>query len=92
MSAAGIATCTDATTGTVLWRARLAGEYHSSPVAVAASVYFTNESGTTTVVAAAPPIEVLAENDIGEAGLATMAPVDGNLYIRGQQHLFRVGP
>ena len=92
VSAAGVATCTEATTGTVLWRARLAGQYHSSPVAVARRVYFTNEAGTTTVVAAAPAFEVLAENDIGEAVVATLAPVDGTLYIRGQHHLFRVGP
>jgi outer membrane protein assembly factor BamB len=92
VSAAGIATCTEATTGTLLWRARLSGQYHSSPVAVARRVYFTDETGTTTVVAAAPAFEILAENDIGEAVVATLAPVDGHLYIRGQHHLFRVGP
>jgi outer membrane protein assembly factor BamB len=92
VSAAGVATCTDAKTGNLLWRARLAGQYQSSPVAVAGRVYFTDEAGKTTVVAAAPAFEVVAENDIGEAVVATLAPVDGDFYIRGQHHLFRVGP
>jgi outer membrane protein assembly factor BamB len=92
VSSAGVATCTDAQTGDVLWRARLSGEYESSPVAVAGRVYFTDAAGKTTVVRAAPAFEIVAENDIGEPVVATLAPVDGNLYIRGEHHLFRVSP
>jgi outer membrane protein assembly factor BamB len=91
VSAAGIATCTDAETGAILWRQRLAGEYRSSPVAVAGHVYFTDETGRTTVVAAGPVFQLVAENDVGEPVVATLAPVDGAFYIRGQHHLFRVG-
>ena len=91
VSAASVATCTDAASGTVLWRGRLAGQYYSSPVAAAGHVYFTDETGRTTVVAAAPAFEVVAQNDIGEPVVATLAPVDGDLYVRGQHHLFRVG-
>ena len=92
VSAAGVATCIDAKTGALLWRARLDGQYSSSPVAMAGRVYFTGDAGKTTVVAAAPTFEVVGENDIGEAVVATLAPVDGDLYIRGQHHLFRVSP
>jgi outer membrane protein assembly factor BamB len=92
VSAAGVATCTEAKTGNLLWRARLEGQYHSSPVAVAGRVYFTDEAGKTTVVAAAPAFEIVGKNDIGEPVIATLAPVDGDLYIRGQHHLFRVSP
>ena len=59
---------------------------------MAGRVYFTGDAGKTTVVAAAPTFEVVGENDIGEAVVATLAPVDGDLYIRGQHHLFRVSP
>jgi outer membrane protein assembly factor BamB len=90
VSAAGVATCTDAATGELLWRSRLTGEYRSSPIAVADRVYFTDQTGKTTVVKAGPAYEVVAENHIGEPVAATLAPVDGDLYIRGERHLFRV--
>jgi outer membrane protein assembly factor BamB len=92
VSAAGIASCVDALTGAPLWRARLAGDYYSSPVAVAGKVYFTNESGTTTVVAAASKYQMLAENEVGEPVVATIAPVDDHLYLRSHNHLYRIGP
>jgi len=92
VSAAGVATCTEGNTGAQLWRARLEGQYSSSPVAVAGRVYFTDEAGKTTVVAAAPSFEVVGENDIGEPVIATLAPVDDDLYIRGRDHLFRITP
>jgi outer membrane protein assembly factor BamB len=92
VSAAGVATCTDALTGEMVWRTRLGGEFHSSPIAAAGKVYFTDASGKTTVVDTGPQYRVLAENDIGEPVAATIAPVDGELYIRGHRHLYRVGP
>jgi outer membrane protein assembly factor BamB len=91
VSASGVATCVDAATGELLWRARLAGQFNSSPIAVAGRVYFTNDQGKTTVAEAGPSFKVLAENDIGEPVIATLAPVGGDLYIRGERHLFRVG-
>ena len=92
VSAAGVATCVDAGSGEILWRQRLAGAYRSSPIAVAGHVYFTDDTGRTTIVAAAPVFRLVAQNDIGEPVVATLAPVDGALYIRGRHHLFRVGP
>jgi outer membrane protein assembly factor BamB len=92
VSAEGVATCTEAKTGDRLWRARLGGQSQSSPIAVAGRVYFTDDAGKTIVVAAAPAFEIVAENDIGEPVVATLAPVDGDLYTRGQHHLFRVSP
>ena len=92
VSSVGVASCTDARTGAILWRSRLSGEYYSSPVAMAGRIYFTNESGLTTVVAAASKYEALAVNAIDEPVSATIAPVDGHLYVRGHGHLFRIAP
>ena len=92
VSGSGVATAVDAATGELLWRARLEGEYHSSPIAVAGKIYFTNEAGRTTVVAAAAKYEVVEQNDLGEPIVATLAPVDGDLYVRGRYHLYRIGP
>jgi outer membrane protein assembly factor BamB len=90
VSSAGVATCTDAATGDLLWRARLGGQYQSSPVVAAGRVYFTDDAGKTTIVRAAPAFEIVGQNDVGEPVIATLAPVDGDLYIRGTRHLFRI--
>jgi outer membrane protein assembly factor BamB len=90
VSSAGVATCIDAATGDLLWRARLGGQYQSSPVVAAGRVYFTDDAGKTTIVRAAPAFEIVGQNDVGEPVIATLAPVDGDLYIRGTRHLFRI--
>jgi outer membrane protein assembly factor BamB len=90
VTAAGIASSVDAATGRLIWRSRLPGEYYSSPVAMGGKVYFTNDAGTTTVVAAADTYHALATNEIGEPVSATIAPVDGHLYVRSHQHLYRI--
>jgi len=92
VSSSGIATCTDAATGDLLWRTRLSGQFDASPVAMAGHVYFTNDAGVTTVVAAASRYQKLAENDLGEPVTATPAAVDGHLYIRGHDNLFCIQP
>jgi outer membrane protein assembly factor BamB len=92
VSSGGIATCTNASTGELLWRTRLSGGFDASPVAMAGKVYFTNDAGVTTVVAADSRYQKLAENDLGEAVTATPAAVDGNLYLRGHEHLYCIRP
>ena len=92
MSAAGVASCIDANTGELHWRARLAGEYYASPVAMAGKVYFTNSFGITTVVAADSSYRVLAANDVGEPVTTTMAAVDGNLSSEGTRTCTGSGP
>jgi outer membrane protein assembly factor BamB len=90
VSAAGIASSVDASTGRLVWRSRLHGEYYSSPIAMGGNIYFTNDAGVTTVVAAADTYQALATNEIGEPVSATIAPVDGHLYVRSHQHLYRI--
>jgi hypothetical protein len=92
VSSGGIATCTDAATGELCWRTRLSGQFDASPVAMAGNVYFTNDAGVTTVVAAASTYQKLAENDLGEPVTATPAAVDGYLYVRGHEHLYCIRP
>jgi len=92
VSSGGIATCTDASTGELLWRTRLSGQFDASPVAMAGNVYFTNDAGVTTVVAAASSYQKLAENNLGEPVTATPAAVDGRLYVRGHEHLYCIRP
>ena len=91
VSDAGIATCADARTGKVHWNERLGGGFSASPFAAEGRVYFQNEEGIGYVVKAGRQFELLARNELGERTLASAAPDDGALYLRGAEHLYRIG-
>ena len=84
----GIGTCLDAATGTEVWRQRLGGRYQASPVAGGGNVYYTNLDGVVAVVRAGPTFELLARNRVGEAVVASPALSGGQLFLRGEKHLF----
>ncbi|QDT09448.1 PQQ-binding-like beta-propeller repeat protein [Planctomycetes bacterium K23_9] len=84
-------TCVDAKTGKPFYSAeRIPGikSTYASPIAAGGKVYITGRSGTTTVIEEADTLKVLATNSVGETVDATPAPVDNELFIRGEQHLF----
>lgn len=91
VSDSGIATCADAKTGKVHWNERLGGGFSASPVFAEGRVYFQNEEGIGYVVKAGKTYELLAKNELGERSLASYAVDDGALFIRGADHLFRIG-
>lgn len=91
VSDAGIATCVDAQTGQVHWNERLGGGFSASPVFADGRLYFQNEEGIGYVLRAAKTFQAVAKNELGERTLASYAVDDGTLYIRGAQHLFRIG-
>lgn len=92
VSDGGIASCVDALTGEVHWSERLAGNFSASPIAAGDRLYFLNETGITSVVKASKTFELLATNDLGEKTLASPAPADDALFIRGENHLFKLVP
>ena len=61
---------------------------YASPIAAGGHVYFTDRNGTTVVVRDSEQLEVVATNSVGETVDATPAPVDDELFIRGEKHLF----
>ncbi len=90
VSDAGIATCADARTGTVHWSERLGGGFSASPVAAEGRIYFQNETGTGFVLKAGRTFELLAKNDLGARTLASPAVIDGALFIRSENHLWKI--
>ncbi len=82
ISDTGIATCLDARTGDPRWVERLGGNYSASPVTVAGRIYFANEEGETTVIAAGPEFKVLARNALAGAMLASPAVARGSIVLR----------
>jgi outer membrane protein assembly factor BamB len=89
----GVVFCLDKATGkTIYGPARIApGTYSASPILGDAKIYITSEEGLTTVVKAGPTFEVLAENAINEYVLSSIAISDGQLFVRGDKHLYAIG-
>ncbi len=87
----GILSCVDAATGRPHYGpSRIAGlsSIYASPIAAGGHVYLTDRSGTTVVIKDADQLQIVATNSVGETVDATPAPVDDQLFIRGEKHLF----
>ncbi len=87
----GLLSCADAATGELHYvSARIPGlsSIYASPIAANGHVYLTGRSGTTVVIKDSEQLEIIASNSVGETVDATPAPVDDELFIRGEDHLF----
>jgi outer membrane protein assembly factor BamB len=84
----GNAHCVDAKTGDEKWSKRLSGDFKASPIAADGRVYFLNLAGKCTVVAASATFEKLAENQIDDETIASLAVADGRIYLRGRTALY----
>jgi outer membrane protein assembly factor BamB len=87
----GMASCIDAKTGDVHWQERIGGNYSASPFFADGKIYFLSEEGTAVVLQAGKSYKLLAKNELSERSLASPAAVDGTLYLRTENHLYRFG-
>jgi outer membrane protein assembly factor BamB len=87
----GVAVCLDAATGKELWKQRLAGAFRATPLVAGDRVYFFGKDGKTTVVEAAPKFRALAENHLDEDTMASPAVAGGDLFLRTDGRLYRIG-
>jgi outer membrane protein assembly factor BamB len=89
----GIVWCLDARTGAEVYgQQRIKpATYSGSPVLADGRIYVTNEDGLTTVIAAGPKFEVLAENPLNDYCLSSPAISDGQIFIRTAQNLYCIG-
>ncbi|PYI84774.1 MAG: serine/threonine protein kinase [Verrucomicrobia bacterium] len=90
VSDAGVAHCFEAATGKILWAERL-GEQHASLLSANGLVYFLNDNGAMNVIKPGPEFARVAQNEIGEKCFASPAVSQGQLFIRGDKHLFCIG-
>ncbi|HXG53739.1 MAG TPA: PQQ-binding-like beta-propeller repeat protein [Vicinamibacterales bacterium] len=89
----GIVHALDALTGAVVYgpeRLKTA-IYSASPTLADGKIYVTNEEGTTSVFAAGPKFEILAENASEEFTLSTIAVSKGQLFLRTEKFLYAIG-
>jgi outer membrane protein assembly factor BamB len=87
---AGIAYCYESATGKVLWKARL-GRQHSSPVLVEGLALFISDSGEINVIKPAAKFDRVARYQLSESCYASPAISNGQVFLRGFQHLFCIG-
>jgi outer membrane protein assembly factor BamB len=86
----GVATCWEAATGAVIWNERIGGNCTASPLAAAGRLYFFNEEGRTTVVAAGREFKKLATNQLDGGFMASPAVSGQAIFLRTKPHLYRV--
>ena len=67
------------------------GTYSASPVLADGKIYVTNEDGVTSVFAAGPKFELLAENAMNEYTLSSVAVSGGQIFLRTAGHLYAIG-
>jgi outer membrane protein assembly factor BamB len=87
----GQLSCVNATDGRPFYMAsRIPGidSTYASPIAAGGFVYLTGRDGTTAVIKDSDQLEIVSTNELGEGVDSTPAPVDDQLFIRGEKHLF----
>ena len=90
VNTAGVAFCYEAASGKVLWQEKL-GRHHASPVLVQGLAFFINDQGQVNVIKPGASFERVAQYELGEACYASPAISDGQVFLRGFQHLFCIG-
>ena len=86
----GFGLCFEAATGKILWQERF-GEHHASLVSAGGLVYFLSDQGTTRIIRPGPSLDLVAENELGEPCFASPAISHGQIFLRGDHHLFCIG-
>jgi hypothetical protein len=87
----GTGNCYLADSGERLWQARLGRGFGSSLVAAGGLAYFVADDGLTKVVRPGKEAEIVAENPIGEVCSSSPAISQGQIFLRGETHLFCIG-
>jgi outer membrane protein assembly factor BamB len=88
----GTVNCFDTKNGDRLWHDRLGGHYSASLVTANGLVYCTSDDGDVRVIKPSQTLNVVATNPLGESSFASPAISQGKIYIRGEKHLFAIGP
>jgi len=87
----GWCNCFDARSGERRWLQQLGKRHSASPVLANGHLYFTADSGDTYVLKASDRFEVVSKNPLGEDVYASPAVAHGQIFIRGDMHLFCIG-
>jgi outer membrane protein assembly factor BamB len=84
----GVVTSLDAKSGAVLARQEFPKGFWASPILAGGRIYALDLAGTMRIFVADGTLKLLASPVIGEPTVATPAFRDGDIFIRGDRHLF----
>lgn len=87
----GFAHCFDAKTGGERWQQRFFRQ-HASLVSAGGLIYFLADDGVCRVVKASDQFELVASNALGEPTYASPALSQGQIFLRGDKHLYCIAP
>jgi len=87
----GIASCYEAKIGRRIWREDLGDRHSASLVSADGLVYFLSDHGFMTVLRPGPKLDVVSRNKLGEETYASPAISRGQIFLRGEKHLFCIG-
>ncbi len=90
VSDSGVLHCFEAATGEIHWTERLR-EHHASLAVAEERVYLINDFGVMRVIEPARDYRLLAESSFGEKVFASPAFSEGQIWVRGERHLFCLG-
>ena len=83
MADTGLAHCWNATTGDLMWREKVGGDFSASLALVGDRIYVTNEEGATIVFKANHErFELLAENQLGNETWTSPVICANRIYLR----------
>ena len=86
----GVASCLEAKTGEQIWNERIGGNCSASPIMAGGRIYFCNEQGKTTVIAAGREFKKLGESALPGGFMASPAVTDNALILRTKTDLYRI--
>ena len=87
----GIVTCLAVKNGKQIYRERLEGDFHASPILADGRLYFFSREGKGFVVAPGKEFQLLATNELTGLQMASPAAADGAFFIRTDKALYRIG-
>ena len=88
----GLMSCFRLADGEMVWEESLPdGMYYSSPTIVGDRIWLMNRDGEMHFFATGSVFEHLGTATLGEPADATPAFVDGSVFIRGEEKLYRIG-
>lgn len=91
LNSSGVLSAGDTKTGERLWQLRLRGAFSSTPITANGYLYLFNEDGTAFVVK--PEKDkgiIISELDLAEKILCSPGAANGALYVRSDEHLFKL--
>ncbi len=88
----GSLTCRDGRTGEMKWREKIPGNFSSSPILIGKKLYLATEDGVVYVAEVSPVgSKIVFELEMEERIFASPAAVDNALFIRSEEHLWKIG-